>query len=62
MGAAATVGALLAAIYWRVPDRLLLPAVATGAAVSVVLLAAWCVPLVDDIVDNPQDRKWNAVR
>lgn len=62
LGAAAAVGALVAWLYWRVPDRFLLPAVAGSGAVVVALLLGWILPVVDDIVDNPQDRRWNAVR
>jgi hypothetical protein len=62
LGAAAAVGALVVLVYRRLPDRFLLPGVVTSGLLLVLLLLAWCVPLVDDIVDNPQDAKWNAVR
>jgi len=35
---------------------------AVVAVVTVVGLAVWILPLVDDIVRNPQDRAWNAMR
>lgn len=62
LGAAAAVGALLTWLYRRLPDRALLPAALASGAFVVLLVAAWSLPLIDEIVGNPRDAKWNAVR
>jgi hypothetical protein len=62
LGAAATVAAALVWLRRRLPeDRRGLGAAVT-AVVTIVGLAAWVVPLLDDIADNPRDGGWNAVR
>ena len=62
LGAAAAVAALLATVRRRLPDSREHLGRAATATVAVLALSVWCVPLVDDIRDNPRDGAWNAVR
>lgn len=62
LGAAAAVAGGLAVLgRSSLADR---PTAVRGltVGVTVLALAAWCVPLLDDIARNPQDRSWNAMR
>lgn len=62
LGAAAAVAAALAAVRSRLPDRAEGAGRAVTAGVVALGLAAWCVPMLDDIARNPRDRAWNDVR
>jgi hypothetical protein len=62
LGAAAAVAAGLAELRRRLPEDRRGLGVAATAAVAAVGLAAWVVPLLDDIAGNPRDGAWNAVR
>lgn len=61
LGAAAAVAAALALLRRRLGDRRRAGTTVT-AAVVLLALAAWVVPLLDDIARNPRDQRWNAVR
>lgn len=62
LGAAATVAAGLALLRRRLPaDRRPLGTAVT-AAVVVGALAAWVVPMLDNIARHPRDAAWTAVR
>jgi len=62
LGAAAAVAAALAAVRARLPERHRGAGQAMTAAVAVAGLALWCVPMLDDIAENPRDAAWNDVR
>jgi hypothetical protein len=62
LGAAAAVAAALAAVRSRLPERHRPLGRALTAAVAVAGLALWCVPMLDDIAENPRDAAWNEVR
>ncbi len=62
LGAAAAVAAALAHLRGRLPDDRRGLGTAGTAIVTAVGLAAWVVPLLDDIAGNPRDGAWNAVR
>jgi hypothetical protein len=62
LGAAAAVAAGLAFARHRLPERSQGAGRAATAAVAVVGLALWCVPMLDDIARNPRDRVWNDTR
>jgi hypothetical protein len=62
LGAAAAVAAALAFVRQRLPERSQGAGRVLTAAVVVVGLAVWCVPVLDDIARNPRDRAWNDVR
>ena len=62
LGAAAAVAGALAAVRGRLPERHQAAGRAVTAAVVVVGLALWCVPMLDDIAHNPRDAAWNDVR
>jgi hypothetical protein len=62
LGAAAAVAAGLAFARHRLPESSQGAGRLATAAVAVVGLAVWCVPMLDDIAHNPRDRAWNDVR
>jgi hypothetical protein len=62
LGAAAAVAAALAAVRARLPERHRGAGQALTAAVAAAALAVWCVPMLDDIAENPRDAAWNEVR
>jgi hypothetical protein len=62
LGAAAAVAAALAAVRARLPERQRGAGRVLTAAVAAVGLTVWCVPMLDDIADNPRDAAWNEVR
>jgi hypothetical protein len=62
LGAAAAVAAGLAFVRHRLPESSQGAGRLATAAVAVVGLAVWCVPMLDDIAHNPRDRAWNDVR
>ena len=62
LGAAAAVAAALAFVRHRLPESSQGTGRVLTAAVAVVALAVWCVPMLDDIRHNPRDRAWNDVR
>jgi 4-amino-4-deoxy-L-arabinose transferase-like glycosyltransferase len=61
LGAAATVAAGLAFLGEHTPMNRRMTQLVT-AAVAVVGLAAWCVPIVPRILANPRDASWNDAR
>lgn len=62
LGAAAAVAAGLGVLRRRLPEDRHGLGVGVTAAVAAVGLAAWVVPVLDDIARNPRDSAWNAVR
>jgi len=62
LGAAAAVAAGLEFVRHRLPESSQTTGRLATAAVAVVGLAVWCVPMLDDIARNPRDRAWNDVR
>lgn len=62
LGASAAVGAALAALHHRTSPRVVPVTAAASGVLVVLLLLVWCLPLIHDIVENPQDAKWHAVR
>ena len=62
IGAAAAVAALLAAVRRRAPTGAQRRVALGCALVALAALAVWCVPLGDDIADNPRDAIWNSMR
>lgn len=61
LGAAAAVASGLAFARRRLPDRQGVGTAVT-AGVVVLALAAWVVPVLDNIARHPRDAAWNAVR
>jgi 4-amino-4-deoxy-L-arabinose transferase-like glycosyltransferase len=62
IGAAAAVAALLHAVRRRAPEGAQRRVALGCALVAVAALAAWIVPITDEIADNPRDAIWNSLR
>jgi hypothetical protein len=62
IGAAAAVAAALDAVRRRAPVSAQRRVALGCALVAIAGLAVWCVPLGDDIADNPRDASWNSMR
>lgn len=62
IGAASAVAALLDAVRRQAPSSAQRRVALGCALVALAALALWCVPLGDDIADNPRDATWNSLR